>query len=105
MFYICLFQASTSLPQAILASEDPVSEEETVESATTLADTKVGPESVGPAEKKEKEVSAPREKSGGKVESKSSIKKSKNSYSIAALCQVIWFEIKRNPRIQEYSQH
>ena len=84
------FQASSSLPQAILASEDPVSEEEVVEiAATTGADAKVGLEGVGPAENKEKEV-CPREKSGGKVEPKSSgSKKSKNSYSIAALCQVM----------------
>jgi hypothetical protein len=45
------------------------------------------PDDNDPPDMKEKE-SSPKEKSGGKFETKSGGKKSKNSYSIAALCQV-----------------
>jgi hypothetical protein len=75
------------LPQAILASEDPASEEESVDAAASTPPDKTAPTSVS-AEKNEK-ASGSREKS---VEAKSSGKKSKNSYSIAALCQVAIFE-------------
>ena len=79
-------QASSSLPEAILASEDPASEEESSEAVAAPADG-AKTEDIDPPEKSENEATA-KEKSGGKVEAKSGGKKSKNSYSIAALCQV-----------------
>ncbi len=76
------------MPQAILASEDPASEEEGINASsntesTIKCDDKEASETV---EKKEEKIGA-KDKSN-KVEAKSSSKKSKNSYSIAALCQV-----------------
>ena len=85
------FQASSSLPEAILASEDPASEEESSEAvavavaAAVVDRTKL--DETDPSEKTNTEASA-KEKNGGKFEAKSGGKKSKNSYSIAALCQV-----------------
>ena len=82
------FQASSSLPEAILASEDPASEEESSEAVVAAAAvdrTKL--DETDPLDKTNTEASA-KEKNGGKFEAKSGGKKSKNSYSIAALCQV-----------------
>ena len=73
-----------------MASEDPVSEEEGVNASTNAEATlKCSDEEVTEtaAEKKEEKI-VTKDKSSNKVESKSSSKKSKNSYSIAALCQV-----------------
>ena len=82
------FQASSSLPEAILASEDPASEEESSEAvAVAAAVDRTKLDETDPSEKSDKESSA-KEKNGGKFEAKSGGKKSKNSYSIAALCQV-----------------
>ena len=83
--YFFQFQASTSLPQAILASEDPASEEESGENVTPADESKLGEHE----NQKEKKEMAQKEKSAnGKPDTKSGGKKSKNSYSIAALCQV-----------------
>lgn len=81
------FQASSSLPEAILASEDPASEEESSEAVVAAAVDRTKLVETDPSEKSDKESSA-KEKNGGKFEAKSGGKKSKNSYSIAALCQV-----------------
>ncbi len=71
-----------------MASEDPVSEEEGVNAIThTKATLKSADEEVTETAEKKEEKNASKDKSN-KVEAKSSGKKSKNSYSIAALCQV-----------------
>ncbi len=75
------------MPQAILASEDPASEEEGINaSANTESTIKCDDKEASETVEKKEEKSA-KDKSN-KVEAKSSSKKSKNSYSIAALCQV-----------------
>ncbi len=71
-----------------MASEDPVSEEEGINAITHTKDTlKSANEEVTETAEKKEEKNSSKDKSN-KVEAKSSGKKSKNSYSIAALCQV-----------------
>ena len=83
------------MPQAILASEDPVSEEEVPvivnkkvvdEVKSNEAHSKDGNDKVAVQTDDVKEKSKKVEST--KSSSSSSSKKSKNSYSIAALCQV-----------------
>ena len=72
-----------------MASEDPVSEEEGISANTNIesATLKCGEEEATETAEKKEEKIVYKDKSN-KVEAKSSSKKSKNSYSIAALCQV-----------------